>query len=136
MWFLNCQSPNWVTYTGQHSRTASLLCPTNRNPQAATPGKCVTLKFRCCFISLPPAAMLVGTNLCSEPSWTQCRNICAEDLNRTKRGSLPFTMYHKHRQIKGENKIKYMHVLFSFQTSRDFVSLKLSQSNTPDFFMS
>ena len=62
---------------GQHTlgwqfHTAPPSCPTRRNLQGATPGKCVSLKFRCCSIShylrLPRP---VGTNLCLEPSQAQ-----------------------------------------------------------------
>ena len=41
---------------GRQSYTAPPSCPTRRNLQGATPGKCVSLKFRCCSISLSPAA--------------------------------------------------------------------------------
>ena len=41
---------------GRQSHTAPPSCPTRRNLQGATPGKCVSLKFRCCSISLSPAA--------------------------------------------------------------------------------
>lgn len=67
------RSPSRVTYIGTaSSHTAFPSCPSRRNLQGATPGKCVSLKFRCCFISLSPVATPVGTNLCLEPSQAQC----------------------------------------------------------------
>lgn len=53
---------------GRQSHTAPPSCPTRRNLQGATPGKCVSLKFRCCSISLSLTAMPVDTILCSIPS--------------------------------------------------------------------
>lgn len=89
------QSPNRVTYIEAATpHTASPSCPSRQNLQGATPEKCVSLKFRCCFISLPPLATPVGTNLCLEPSQAQykttrtareiCKTICIEELRRTK----------------------------------------------------
>ena len=53
---------------GRQSHTAPPSCPTRRNLQGATPGKYVSLKFRCRFTSLSLTAMPVSTILCSIPS--------------------------------------------------------------------
>ena len=118
------RSPSRVTYIGTaSSHTAFPSCPSRRNLQGATPGKCVSLKFRCCSISLSPVANPVGTNLCLEPSQAQyktariakeiCKAIYTEELHRTKWVSATPILLLKLTD-KSENKIRCMRVLFNF----------------------
>lgn len=60
---LSAESPSRVTYTGIALPHCTLVIAQSwillhpwPHPQVATPGKCVSPKFRCCFISLSPAA--------------------------------------------------------------------------------
>ena len=118
-------SPSRVTYIGTaSSHTAFPSCPSRRNLQGATPGKCVSLKFQCCSISLSPVANPVGTNLCLEPSQAHCKTTttakqiskvsCTEELHRTKWVSATSVRLLRASTDKGENKIRCMRVLLNY----------------------
>ena len=105
---------------GRQSHTAPPSCPTRRNLQGATPGKCVSLKFRCCFISLPPVANPVGTNLCLEPSQAQC-NLHRGASSHEMGSCHPFRFAKALRikaKIKSDVCVSYSIVLGSFKPKK------------------
>ena len=115
------RSPSRVTYIGTaSSHTASPSCPSRRSLQGAAPGKCVSLKFRCCFISLPPVANPVGTNLCLEPSQAQC-NLHRGASSHEMGSCHPFRFAKALRikaKIKSDVCVSYSIVLGSFKPKK------------------
>ena len=117
---------------GRQSHTAPPSCPTRRNLQGATPGKCVSLKFRCCSISLSPAAtsgrhkplLRTFTGTIQDHLHRQTNQrlinkaICIEELHRTKRVSATSIRKPKLLRIKAKIKSDVCVSYSVFQSSR------------------
>lgn len=90
--------------------------PSRQNPQAATPGKCVSLKSRRCLTSFIPAATPAGTILCSLPSRAAKPSSAGRSPHET--GFCHPLLPCSAQTAEGENKISCMRVLFCFHSAQ------------------